>query len=60
MSYGKEREGTEREHSIQGNLKYLPNWNEAIYSDIQMALAMLENEYLRNPVEEKLELFPIL
>ena len=55
VSYGKERK-----HSIQGNLKYLSTWNEAIYSDMQMALAMLENEYLWNSVEEKLELFPIL
>jgi len=54
------REDTEREHNIQGNLKYLSTWNEAIYSDMQMALAMLENEYLWNSVEEKLELFPIL
>ena len=60
LSYGEEREGTARKHGIQGYLKYLPNWNEAVYSDIQMALPMVGNEYLRDPVEEKLELFPMI
>ena len=53
-------EGTTRKHSIQGNLKYPFNWNEAVHSDIQMALPMLGSEYLRNPVGIKLELYPIL